>query len=169
MPAVTEVGSNSPDHPQTVEIHVVQFVKAEVNISVNMQRQVQGRRSGSRSKLLGHSTQRRDRCQGWRELTIQTSSIHRSRRFIKHTSRRSQIPEIMRRQVPMIQKVQAIRCLARRFTQPKRSSTEFDAAQTPAALRKEQTQFRRAVKPQAERSASREVSADKGTDSRKQS
>ena len=39
MAAVTEAGSNSPDRPQTVENHAVQFVGAEVNISVNMQTQ----------------------------------------------------------------------------------------------------------------------------------
>ena len=33
---ITEAGSNSPDRPQTVEIHVVQLIDTEVNISVNM-------------------------------------------------------------------------------------------------------------------------------------
>ena len=56
-PFRTQMTLLNPYRPQTVEIHAVQFVDTEVNISVNMQRQVQCRRSGSPSKLLGHSTQ----------------------------------------------------------------------------------------------------------------
>ena len=44
MCGVTEAGSNSPDRPQTVEIHVALFINTEVNISVNMQRQVPTKR-----------------------------------------------------------------------------------------------------------------------------
>ena len=40
-------------------------------------------------------------------LTVQNSSIHRWRRFIKHSSGRRQTPDIMQRHIPMIHKVQA--------------------------------------------------------------
>ena len=50
---VTEVGSNSPNSPQTVEIHAVQFIDTGVRTC-----RCKCRRSGSPSKLLGHSTRR---------------------------------------------------------------------------------------------------------------
>ena len=103
VPGALQAGFNSPDRPQTVEIHAVQFVDAEVNISVNMLRQVPTERKARRS------------CSDTALNDVQTSSIHRSRKFTRHSSERRQTPpNIMRRQVRKIQKVQSNRCLARR-------------------------------------------------------
>ena len=58
----------------------------------------------------------------------------------------------------MIQKVQGQTPEDER--KPKRSLTEFEAAQTPAALREERAQSRRVVKPGAQRSTLRKEKAD---------
>ena len=47
-------------------------------------------------------------------MMIQTSSVHRSRRFMKHSSGKREIPEIMQRQALMVHNVQTNRSLARR-------------------------------------------------------
>ena len=60
----TEAGSNSPDRPQTVEIHAMQFVDTEVNISVNMRRQVPTERKSVEVARKQHSMTRSSRCQG---------------------------------------------------------------------------------------------------------
>ena len=52
---ITEAGSNSPDCPQTMEIHALQFVDTEVNISVNMPRQVPTERKSFEVARIQHS------------------------------------------------------------------------------------------------------------------
>ena len=80
VPVALQAGFNSADRPQTVEIHAVQFVDAEVNISVNMLRQVPTERKARRS------------CSDTALNDVQTSSIHRSRKFTRHSSERRQTP-----------------------------------------------------------------------------
>ena len=77
----------SPDRPQTVEIHVVQFVDTKVNTSVNMRRQVSTERKSvevarTHTALNDEIVEVPGMCQ----LTIQTMSMHRSRWFIRHSS-----------------------------------------------------------------------------------
>ena len=95
---------------------------------------------------------------GWCDLTIQTSSIHRSRRFIRQFRKRRQIPEIMQRQVLMIQKEQAFG--------PKMNEAGAQlnrvgsSADTGSSERRADPVHRKVVKPRAERSTSRRESAD---------
>ena len=58
---------------------------------------------------------------------LQPPKWRESRRFIRHSSGKRQIPEIMQRQVPMVQKVQENQALDPKV---KRSSSEMEAALT---------------------------------------
>ena len=73
------------------EVHVVQSIDTEVNISVNMQRQVLTERKSVGVARTQCSMKRSLMCQRWK--------------IIKPSSGKSQTPEIMRRQVPMILKM----------------------------------------------------------------
>ena len=75
---VTEAGFNSPDRPQTVEIHVAQFIDTEVNISVNMQRQVPTERKSVEvaRTLQGDETQSSHHSNLQKAVKWQTTGAH---------------------------------------------------------------------------------------------